>query len=471
MQKAVKNALAAGVGMLSLALVSPMIAQMPGPPLARSRVEGPQSPGPLTVLNDAAVVPTKIEDVVQRPVDGPVFSTEVSVPQGSPHPLGLADLQAIALSRHPALSEAAARVEVARGRHLQAGLRPNPRIGYLGQEIGNQGTAGVHGLIYSREFITAGKLDLSQASIAAEIRAAEEAWRATELRVLADVRLAFINTLVAQERLQLAEEILRIAEDGFNIANAMVLAEESAPVDRLQARNEANTAGILVDTARAELDATWRRLSVATGGQPLSQGPLAGTLERTVPLFEWQSSLHRLFSESPLLKAADGQIAAARWNLERQAAEPVPNVNLQAAVAHSNMSDNTIANVQMSFEIPVNDANQGAVLAARSALTAAERNRDRIVLSLERRLADVFRQYEAALRQTDWYDREVLGVAKNVLALRTTAYEQLEVDYTAVLTAQKSLFEFKQLYLQALQDAHLAAVRIEFLLLDDAVER
>src|SRR5262245_32121249 len=54
-------------------------------------------------------------------------------------PLTLADLEALALRHNPTLAQAAAQVAASRGKALQAGLYPNPTIGYVGDQIGAQG--------------------------------------------------------------------------------------------------------------------------------------------------------------------------------------------------------------------------------------------------------------------------------------------------------------------------------------------
>lgn len=440
---------------MSMALAAPLVAQQGNPPLRQNSAWTPRL-------------------VLTGPQDGPPAVPpveELSPALGLPQAVSLADLENLALNRHPALAQAGAEIDAARGRWVQAGLRPNPQIGYSGQEIGNQGTAGVHGAFVSREFITADKLGLSQARAAQEIRAAEANWEAIRTRVLADVRMAYINALVAQERLRLAQEIQRISDDGARVANAMVRAQESAPVDEIQAQIEAYRASVIVTNAQAELDGAWRRLSVATGGEGLAPEPLTGTLEGNIPDYEWQPTLERILNQNPLLAAAEARINAARWNFQRQLAQPVPNVNVQAGVAYSNMSNDPFANLQFSVPIPVNDANQGAVQAARAEIVAAERDRERIALGLERSLADTFAQYQASIRQAEWYQRDILRNAARALELITGAYQQGERDYIAVLTAQRTLFDAKLQYLTALQGAHQASIRLEFLLLDDALTR
>src|SRR5918992_3353926 len=75
--------------------------------------------------------------------------------------LTLAEAEALALSCHPAMRQAQGQVRAARGNWVQVGLRPNPEIGYMGEEIGNEGEAGQQGGFVSKEFVTAGKLRLN----------------------------------------------------------------------------------------------------------------------------------------------------------------------------------------------------------------------------------------------------------------------------------------------------------------------
>ncbi len=66
-------------------------------------------------------------------------------PQAPLQSLTLDDLQSMALANNPTLAQAAARVQAARGRWVQAGLHPNPKIGYMADDIGAMDTAGKQG--------------------------------------------------------------------------------------------------------------------------------------------------------------------------------------------------------------------------------------------------------------------------------------------------------------------------------------
>ncbi|HEX5082884.1 MAG TPA: TolC family protein, partial [Blastocatellia bacterium] len=49
--------------------------------------------------------------------------------------LGLEDLERMALQNNPTVAQAEAAVRAAEGRRVQAGLMPNPIVGYAGEEL------------------------------------------------------------------------------------------------------------------------------------------------------------------------------------------------------------------------------------------------------------------------------------------------------------------------------------------------
>jgi cobalt-zinc-cadmium efflux system outer membrane protein len=68
-------------------------------------------------------------------------------------PLTLEQLEQWALASNPTLAQAVADVDTASGRAIQAGIPPNPTVGYTGQQIGSQGTAGQQGIYLEQPVI------------------------------------------------------------------------------------------------------------------------------------------------------------------------------------------------------------------------------------------------------------------------------------------------------------------------------
>jgi cobalt-zinc-cadmium efflux system outer membrane protein len=381
--------------------------------------------------------------------------------------LTLEELEAMALGNSPMLRQASARVEVARGRWTQVGLRPNPVIGYQGNEIGNEGEAGQQGGFVGQEFVTAGKLRLNRAAAAQEIAQAEQQLAAERFRVLNDVRIGFYSVLVAQRSLELSTELLRIAERAVQTSELLFKGKEVGKGDVLQSRIEAASASIAVANARNRYEAAWRRLAAAVAIPTMQPVQLAGDLRSGWRNLNWDEEMARLLTASPELAEARANAERAAWALRRARVEPVPNIDVQAGAAYDNASRDTIANVQIGIPIPVFNRNQGGIYAAQSELAAAQAQIRSVELDLQNRLALAFERYSNARQQVDRYARDILPNAKESLDLVTLAYSQGqgELPFLVLLTAQRTFFQTNLAYLDALRELWESQIAIEGMLL------
>src|SRR5262249_42978426 len=81
-----------------------------------------------------------------------------------PEPVGLPELWELALANNPPLREAAARLDEARGRQVQAGKYPNPQAAYEEEDLGTARAApGNLRFQVTQEIVTGGKRRLAMA--------------------------------------------------------------------------------------------------------------------------------------------------------------------------------------------------------------------------------------------------------------------------------------------------------------------
>jgi cobalt-zinc-cadmium efflux system outer membrane protein len=382
----------------------------------------------------------------------------------------LADLESMALSYNPTLAQAASRVQAARGRWVQAGLYPNPRIGYMAEEIGNDGTAGMQGGGFSQEFIGGGKLGLDRAVASREIAQAQQQLEAQRWRVINDVRIQFYNLLVTQRAMELSNQLMDIGARGLKSAEDLLRAQEVSRVDVLQAQIELSTAQATAEGARYRHAAAWRRLAATVGVPEMQPVTVAGDLQPSADRLTWEDSLGRILASSPELGAAIADVQRARWALTRARAEPIPNVDLTAAVQHDNESGDDIASVTIMLPIPIHNKNQGAIVAAEAELRAAQAEVARLQLALQNRLATAFERYAIAQVQVDRYQREILPNARQSLDLLDQGYRQGEFSYVNVLMAQRTFAQTNLTYLNALQELWESRNAIDGLLLTDSLQ-
>ena len=280
--------------------------------------------------------------------------------------LTLNRLEELALSGNPTICRAYSMVGAARGNWIQVGLKPNPSVGYEGQQLGSGGLAEQHGVLFSQEIPTGGKLRLNRAVAQREILVAEQELAAQRQRVLTDVRVAYYQVLVAQRQIELADELIRVSGEGSRSVDALFRAREVGQVDVLQAELEAEQAQILLQEARNRYAAAWRSLAAIIGNPAFRPQTILGDPSTPPRGMEFEETLARLQSQSPEIGAAVADLERARFAVDRARVQPIPNVSFQGLV---NWQDNGIGGkpdggVALSVPLPLFDRNQGAIMRA-----------------------------------------------------------------------------------------------------------
>jgi len=406
----------------------------------------------------------------QAPNDAEILPGTLAIEAAKPaERMSLSDFEAFALDNHPALARATARVRAARGQWLQEGLYPNPRIGYDGSEIGNEGRAGMQGGFAGQEIVTGGKLRLNRAVAAQEIREAEQQLEAERYRVLNNVRIRFYDMLIAQRAVDLTTELDTIGQQSAETAERLYNAQQTAFNDVLQARIEWNTAKITLQNARNEQTAAWQRLAAAAGMPELTARPLEGNVTEERAGITWQAALDQILSTSPELAAAEARIERGRWAVQRARVEPVPNLDLETAVQFDNASRDTFASVMVGIPLPLWNRNQGGIMRAQGQLAAAQAEVPQIELDLTNRLAQTYARYANARYQVDQYTKQILPDAKSSLDIVTKGYQQGAFNFLNLLTAQRTYVQTNLMYLESLRQLRSTEVAIEGLLLTSEV--
>jgi cobalt-zinc-cadmium efflux system outer membrane protein len=398
-------------------------------------------------------------------------SAQIPTPSESycPVPRTLAELESLALCNNPTLAQAAARVRALQGKQIQAGLYPNPRVGYVGDEMGNDHTSGMQGASVGQTYITGGKLGLSQATVSKEIAQAQWACRVQQLRVQSDVRLSYIEFLTARQAVDLQSQLLEIGRAGLKAAESLNKAQEASRVDILQAKIEADTAAMQWRDAQSRKQAAGRRLAAVLGLREVDLGQLEGNLEGDPPVYAWEPALERLRSQSPELAKAKMGVARARLALEREFAGRKPDVDTEIRVLHNNENNDNIASLNVGVALPLFNRNQGNIVRAQAELNAVCREVERIDLRLQERLSTEFRRYEDARNQVETYARDLLPSAKQSLDLVGSGYRQGQFPYLDLLTSQRTFFRVKMSYLDALKELQSSSILIEGMLLEGSL--
>ncbi len=380
-------------------------------------------------------------------------------------PLTVAQLEQLAWQQNPTVAQAAERVRALRGKYQQAGLYPNPRVGYVGSEIGSGGRAGKQGIAVEQRIVTAGKLRWNRSVVAAEIGAAEHEWSMQRLRVGNDVRAAAYGVIAARQTVELSHQLFQVAEEVLVWAERLHGAGEVSRLDVLRARIEANQGRLAREQAQHALAAAWRGLAAVVGEPDLPPVPIVDPADVESAAGDWESARRRLLAESPELRRAEAELDRAEAAWGRACAGRVPDVELGGGVAYAFAANETIAQVGVAVPLQLFDRNQGNIRRAEAELAAARQELRRVELALQNRLAGEFRDYLNARETVKHYREAILPDASDALELVRRGYEQGELDYLELLGVQQTYFRTHLAYVEARRAARVRRVQIEGLLL------
>lgn len=368
----------------------------------------------------------------------------------TPGELTLARLEEIAMESNPSLQQLAAVVEKARGIHEQAGLYPNPVVGYTAGEVGNGGNAGQQGAYLSQTIITGDKLQLTRDVASWSIEEMNWQFQAQQHRVRNDVRLRFYEALGAYKRMQIAEDLLKVAQQGVSIAKELFKAKEASRADVLQATVDLNQIRIVRKNAQFNYEAAWKRLTTVIGRPDMEPGMLVGEITRATAGWEWNEAYQKLLADSPQLQVLRARVQGACLSIQRQEAQPIPNLLTQVAVQHDFGTGDAIASVQLGVPLPVFNRNQGNIRLAQAEYHRAVRDVERTELQLRDQLAVAHRNFKQAKYQVELYEKEILANAREGLKLTEETYKAGEVNFLRVLTARRTYFEANLRYIESL---------------------
>jgi cobalt-zinc-cadmium efflux system outer membrane protein len=393
----------------------------------------------------------------------PVRQASASDPAPAPIPaaLDLDALLALARQKNPDLAAAAARVEEARGRMIQAGLYPNPTVGYAGNQINDgPGTPGQQGGFISQEFVTGGKLRIAREAARFGVTAAD--WHAASkwFDTQARVKAAYYEYAAATSVLRETERMETLFKEALVRTERLAAGGRVDGYDVSRLKVEVVQIANRVGAARQRQAAAERMLAVAVGVDRLDGTAKTGDLEDAVSAPSFDEAVSAAGRSSFVLAAA---AEAEQARLEVRAAEvrPIPNVHTTTTVAHDYVTRAPMASVMVGLAIPVWDRNQGSIAASAARLAAALAAVEQTRLRQIERLTAAYQKYENARRQLDLYRTKVLPDAETALTQIDRVYALKGERFLDTLDARRVLTLARIDYAQALGDLRAALAEIE----------
>ena len=378
--------------------------------------------------------------------------------------LSLADAVSQALAGNPRLAVVAAQVKVAKGLREQAGLAPNPRFIFQGENTRlwesppfSYGRDTATYAFMAQTVETAGKRERRVELATENIRSAELEMRLEQRQIASRVSTTYwaaagaarVHTLLETE-VGSFDRVVQFHRDRVS--------EGAAPeVDLVRIEVERDRLAGLAGAAFQEAERTRIALFREMGKSDFPEVDFTDALDETravEPVFFAQVLEHRI--EMTLARQA---VQQARANLRLQQANSKPDPDLH--IGYERIAGFDTLYVAAQIPLPIRNRNQGQIESALAEVRAAEASLAATEALIRSEVESAVKEYDSRQKLLNETLRPMLDRANEVYRIVDAAYRETGLDILRLLDAERTRIETELMYVRALSEFQQSAVALE----------
>lgn len=343
----------------------------------------------------------------------------------------------------------------------QAGLPPNPELGVEWDNLGGdlpEDDVRETTVSLNQPVEIGGKPSARKNRGRAEILRLQREQTTVWLDIAAEVRMAFLEVLVARERLTLQQEAETIASELAGLTHERVAAGELAVTE--ETRAEANKAETMAETQKRKRLLAEAELGLALVLVEPDTVTAAGQLPREVAIPDRQMLLAGI-QGSPLLtlRRSECELATTGLSLERANAWSDPVLSL--GVREIPGREARAVSIGLSVPLPLFQRNQAALAEASATVRKAAASEEATARRLRTELLKSHAVLVAADREARTLRKEVLSRATEAAEAVREGFRAGKFRYSDVLEASRAQVQVKARHLDALIDLNRGAITLD----------
>ncbi|MFO0504705.1 MAG: TolC family protein [Acidobacteriota bacterium] len=382
--------------------------------------------------------------------------------------LNLLDLEKLALAQNAAYQQAVIQLRIAEGQRQQAGLYPNPSIGFNSEHNSPNPAVrwGSNGGFLSQRIVTGNKRGIEKAIADREVDEARARRDLARFELTGHLRRLYYRALGEQQSLAVHDQLAKTAAETAGVFRQLLNTGLADEPDVLAADVEAQRAEVRLSQARLALARTRQQLT-ALVQQELGPEPLEGDFF-ALPALERAAVWSLIEAENPEFTLPGLSIRRSELQLAQARQARIPDVFARGGVRYNReLSEITRGAIgpegifDLSVELPLFNRQQGAIAAAKAMRTRAALEPARVRRSVDSRFAEVWPAYEQAHTAAQRYRQQMLPATEKALALYRANYKAMSGAYPSVLQTQRTYFQLQEEYLETLQSGWAAVAALE----------
>ena len=370
----------------------------------------------------------------------------------------------LALERNPAILGAQSVIEQNEGMRTQAGAYPNPTIGVQtataslrDPSTGTRLTESGMTLHQTVEWpgMRAARQDAADAGLASATVGLDEA----KLNLIAEVKQAFYELLLAERTVDLLQQNLEIVQEVARIVRARVRSGEGPQFEAVKAEVEVLKAKQEITKAKNAVRVKLVGLDTLTAGALGPRYKVQGDFRLLRDRLDPEQMAARDLSQHPILKRQGKLVEQAEFTVTKERQGRVPNVTLFGGYARETGREGVVAGV--SVPTPLWYRQQGHIATALGTQRKEEAELIRARNDLARAINQHAREAETAQEQILVYEEGLLKQAQEALRIAQLSFRQGASSLLDVLDAQRVQRQITVDYNLARFELSLALTRFE----------
>jgi len=382
--------------------------------------------------------------------------------------LSLREVLRLTLLRNPDLAAFALGVRASEARTLQAGAFPNPEIGLTVEDFGGTGAGkgfrAAETTVQLSQLLELGGKRIKRLRLAGlEHDLAGWDYETKRLEVLTEAMKAFVDVLVAQERLALSTDVVRLAEQILNTVSERVRAGKVSPVEATRASVPVATARLQATRAQSAYEAARTRLAGSWGSRSPTFTGVRGSLDTLAPIPP-AADLATLLAQNPDVARWATEVAARQAAVAVEHSKRVPDLTVSGGLRYVNETEYITFVAGVSLPLGLFNRNQGGIQEAHVRVMQAEQQRHAAEVRVNMAFTEAYQTLTTAYNEGMVLQTTVLPATRSAFEAATEGYRQGKFGFLDVLDAQRILFDSRGQYLDVLATYHKAVADVEQLI-------
>jgi cobalt-zinc-cadmium efflux system outer membrane protein len=291
----------------------------------------------------------------------------------------------------------------------------------------------------------------------------EEAAALRDLR--RKVRLAFYGLLAADERLVLADTMLKLAERVREVAQARFEEGATPRLDVMEADLSVVRVRTEMDLARSERRATQAELNALLNRPPGMTVSLTGEASDVPALPTMDRATAEALASNLGLRAINREAALENRQLSLLKAERIPTPTFSVGAALNAPGEFDVgAHAGVSLAIPLFSRNQGEIAGSLARTDTIKARREAICRQVEAAVFAALERVTAQRARVEAFQATLVPTATTIQGLVEESYRLGRDSILTTLVAQRALRDIKTEYLEALLALQAAVADLEDIL-------